>query len=251
MSEHFQEENGAPRLSEGFVCFKGFHSRGAVPQEDDFISAAAHCEGSVVSHQDAGVGVEAEIEEEEYVLLFAPAVEFFARGDDGFPPLYLYEGMHCESGAGFSEFFFARFYGSPIVFIYSRFAAKFGWGPVVFGFGGCFSLFDQVYPGWMRFSQSRCRGVNDGHFRFSTGVQEGDDAVAYDFLGSSFRVFQVVMRPDIDEYECGLRYRDFPVEVGIARVLFDPDDAFVNVPAIVAGGDGYFVLHVSSFKLFV
>ena len=162
-------------------------------------------------------------------------------------PLYLYEGVHCESGAGFGEFFFARFYGPRIVFINSRFAAKFSRGPVVFGFGGCFSLFDQVHPGWMRFSQARRRGVNDGHFRFSTGVQEGDDVVAYDFLGSSFRVFQVVMRPYIDEDECGLRYRDFPVEVGIARVLFDPDDAFVNVPAVVARGDGYF-FHPSSLR---
>ena len=40
MSEHFQEEYGSPRLSEAFVCFKGFHSRGAVPQEDDFILCA-------------------------------------------------------------------------------------------------------------------------------------------------------------------------------------------------------------------
>ncbi len=247
MSEHFQEEYGAPRLSEGFVRFKGFHSRGAVPQEDDFISAAAHCEGSVVSHQYAGVGVEAQIEEEEYALLFAPAVEFFACGDDGFFAFDLYEGMHCESGAGFGEFFFARFYGARIVFIYSRFAAKFDWGPVVFGFGRCFPLFDQVYPGWMRFSQSRCRGVNDGHFRFSTGVQEGDYFVAYDFFGSSCGVFQVVVRPDIDEYQCCLREWDFPVEVGIARVLFDPDDAFVNVPAVVTGGDGYFV-HPSSLR---
>ena len=247
MSEHFQEEYGSPRLSKVFVCFKRFHSRGAVPKEDDFISAAAHCEGSVVSHQDAGVGVEAEIEEEEYALLFAPAVEFFARGDDGFFAFDLYEGMHCESGASFSEFFFARFYGSRIVFIYSRFAAKGGGGPVVFGFGGCFSLFDQVHPGWMRFSQTRCRGVDDGHFRFSTGVQEGDDVVAYDFLGSSFCVFQVVMRPDIDEDECCLREWDFPVEVVIARVLFDPDYAFVNVPAVVARGDGYF-LHLSSLR---
>ena len=152
------------------MCFKRFHARGAVPQEDDFIPAAAHCKGSVVSHQDAGVGVEAEIEEEEYAALFAPAVEFFASGDDGFLPLYLYEGVHCESGAGFGEFFFARFYGPRIVFINSRFAAECRRRPVVFGFGGCFSLFDQVHPGWMRFGQARCWRVNDGHFRFSTGA---------------------------------------------------------------------------------
>ncbi len=125
MSKHFQKEYGSPRLSEAFVRFIRFHSRGAVPKEDDFISAASHCEGSIVSHQDAGVGVEAEIEEEEDAGLFAPVVEFFACGDDGFFAFDLYEGMHCEFGAGFGEFFFARFYGARIVFISSRFAAEF------------------------------------------------------------------------------------------------------------------------------
>ncbi len=57
------------------------------------------------------------------------------------------------------------------------------------------------------------------------------------------------MRPDIDEDECCLRYRDSPVEVGIVRVLFDPDDAFVNVPAVVTGGDGYFVFHSLSLHV--
>ena len=69
----------------------------------------------------------------------------------------------------------------------------------------------------------------------------------YDLLGPDCGVLQVVMRPDIDQDECCLREWDFPVEVGIARVLFDPDYAFVNVPAVVTRGDGYFV-HPSSLR---
>ena len=77
--------------------------------------------------------------------------------------------------------------------------------------------------------------MNEAQCGAAAGRDEGHDVLLDDCFGPGFGVDQVMPVPDVEQDQRRLRQWDLPVEMGVAGVGFDPLNAGVDVPAVVAG----------------
>ena len=113
LAEHLEEEDGAPGLAQFVATLEGLHARPAVSQDDDRVSALAHVDRAIVAKQDAGVGVEAQEEEEHDAVLLAELVQFLSGGDDYIIPFGRGKGMD-DSGVHVLRAFLLAGLGRPL-----------------------------------------------------------------------------------------------------------------------------------------